>query len=76
MLYHRRMAFRVIVTLLMLAGCSAYPQVDWPPGPAGPTPALLPLDSLAVEGSTLDSRGAALAAQAAALRARAAMIGK
>ena len=60
---------------LLLAACSPFPQIDWPAGPVGPTPALLPLDDLATDGATLDARGAALAAQAAALKARAAAIG-
>lgn len=56
--------------------CSTVPQVDWPAGPIGPTPALIALDGAAVTGSTLDARGAALAAQAAALRARTAAMGR
>jgi hypothetical protein len=32
--------------LLVLAGCTAFPQVPWPEGPAGPAPALLPLDEV------------------------------
>lgn len=62
---------RKIWVLMVLAGCASYPQVNWPPGAAGPAPALLPVqDLLGDEAQTGDAAGAALAAQAAALKAR------
>ena len=60
-----------VLILLLLAGCSAYPAVDWPAGAVGPAPELLPLaDILGPQTTLTDARGAALAAEAAALQAR------
>lgn len=57
--------------LVMLAGCAAYPQVNWPEGDPGQAPALLPVGQLLGEESAAsDAAGAALAARAAALQAR------
>lgn len=62
---------RKIWVLVVLAGCSAYPKVDWPAGGAGQAPALLPVDQLlGEEGVAGDAAGAALAARAAELQAR------
>ena len=70
------MKMHALLLCLTLASCSTFPKVNWPEGAVGVTPALLPLDQIAVPTSpALDARGAALAAQAAALRARAAAIG-
>ena len=66
---------RPLTLCLALAACGTTPQANWPTGPAGPTPALLPLDALAGDGTLTDARGATLAAKAAALKARAAAIG-
>ena len=67
---------RGAILCLTLAGCAAFPKVDWPAGPVGATPALLPMAEIAVPTTpALDRRGAALAAEAAALKARAAAIG-
>jgi hypothetical protein len=67
---------RRFLLCLLLAACSDMPRVDWPPGPVGRTPALLPMDQIGLSASpALDARGAALAAEAAALKARAAAIG-
>ena len=72
----RGMMKRVLMLCLVLTGCSAMPEVDWPAGASVATPDLLPLDQIAVPTSpALDARGAALAAEAAALKARAAAIG-
>jgi hypothetical protein len=61
-----------LIICLVLAACSTQPQVNWPAGPVGPTPALVPLEGLLAEDASLDTRGAELAAQAAALKAWAA----
>ena len=62
---------RNVLILGLLAGCSAYPAVDWPAGAVGPAPALLPIDQILGPQSTLtDARGAVLAAEVAALKAR------
>lgn len=66
-----------VLILILLAGCSAYPAVNWPAGTGGVAPALLPIEEvLGPEASISDVNGAALAAEAAALRARAAAMGK
>ncbi len=70
------MTLRPLLLCLALSACSDMPVVDWPDGPPGPAPVLLPLDALAPDpGATAEARGAALAAEAAALKARAAAIG-
>lgn len=67
---------RSLILCLTLASCGSFPKVDWPAGPVGATPALLPMAEIAVPTSpSLDTRGAALAAEAAALKARASAIG-
>jgi len=67
---------RFLILFLTLASCGDVPKVNWPPGPVGKAPALLPVDQLAVPTApALDARGAALAARAAALKAQAAGIG-
>ena len=70
------MKMGVLFLCLTLASCSTFPKANWPAGAVGVTPALLPLDQIAVPTSPApDGRGASLAAAAAALRARAAAIG-
>ena len=62
---------RKVLMLVVLSGCSAFPQVNWPAADPGPTPALVPIEQiLGPEASVTDARGAALAAEAAALKAR------
>ena len=62
---------RSVLILVLLAGCSAFPAVNWPAGAVGHAPTLLPIDQILGPESTLtDARGAALAAEAAALQAR------
>jgi hypothetical protein len=66
-----------VLIMTLLAGCSAYPSVNWPAGAGGIAPALLPIDEvLGPEASVSDASGAALAAEAAALQARAAAMSK
>lgn len=62
-----------LILVLVLVGCTAFPEVDAASrGVAGRAPALLPLDViLAAEEPAAEARGDALAAQAAALRGRA-----
>lgn len=64
-----------LILCLALTACSSQPQVNWPAGPIGPTPDLVPLDGLVDGAATVDSRGEDLAARAAALKVRAAAIG-
>ena len=60
-----------VLILCVLAGCGTFPDVDWPNGPAGPAPDLVPIaEVLGAEAAVSDAEGAALAAQAAALKAR------
>ena len=62
---------RIFVILCLLTGCSAYPVVNWPAGPVGAAPELLPIGQiLGDDTSVSDAQGAALAAEAAALKAR------
>lgn len=62
----------VVMLVLLLAGCAAFPEVDAASRDvAGKAPALLPLDEiLAAPAPTAEARGDVLAAQAAALRGR------
>jgi hypothetical protein len=64
---------RPALSLVLLVACAAPDLPDLGPLPAGPAPALLPMDQL-VPGDPLIAAGAdaALAGRAAALRARAA----
>ena len=56
---------------LLVAGCSAMPEVNWPHGPVGAAPALVPMSEvMGPDAAVSDVAGAALAAQAAALKAR------
>lgn len=65
---------RMIWAVLVLAGCSATPHVDWPSAFGGPAPDLLPIDAvLGPDTGAPDARGAALDARAAALKARVAV---
>jgi hypothetical protein len=60
---------RLMILVLMLSACSAYPQVHWPGGaPDGPTPALVP-QSEVMGGPVAQDQGPALVARADALRA-------
>lgn len=58
----------VILALLLLSACTAYPKLDWPAGSgAVPAPKLLPQAAL-VAGPTATDPGPALAGRAGALR--------
>lgn len=60
---------RKLIPALMLfcSACSAYPDIDWPAGPAAPAPELLPQAALGAAAPARDS-GPGVAARAAALR--------
>lgn len=62
----------VLILVLLLAGCGAFPEVDAASRDvAGPAPDLLPLEViLDAPAPVAEARGDALAAQAAALRGR------
>ena len=62
---------RKLMILCLMAGCSAYPEVQWPQGAAGAAPDLLPIDQvLGADDRVSDVAGFALMAKVAALQAR------
>ena len=59
---------RLMILVLLLSACSAYPQVHWPGGvPNGPTPPLVP-QSEVMGGPVAKDQGPALIARVDALR--------
>ena len=62
---------RKLLILCLMAGCSAYPEVQWASGAAGVAPDLFPIDQvLGEDDKGSDAAGALLMAKVAALQAR------
>lgn len=59
---------RLMILVLMMSACSAYPHVDWPDGvPDNPPPTLVPQLQV-LGGPVAQDRGPALVVRANALR--------